>query len=320
MVIKLPFVSKVLKFLYHYQNSSMKAEYAGMVLPNPLGLAAGFDKNAEIVDQLADIGFGFVEIGTVTPLPQKGNSKPRLFRLPKDKALINRMGFNNAGVEKIRENLLRSRRRCIIGGNIGKNKETPNKLAVKDYEICFNRLYNVVDYFVVNVSSPNTPGLRELQDKDALTEILQRLQLINQSKSGSKPIFLKIAPDLSDEQLNDIINVVKMTQISGIIATNTTIGRENLVSDDKKINKIGEGGLSGYPLKEKATRVIRILNEKSDSKILIIGVGGIYTSSDAIAKLNAGASLLQIYTGFIYEGPGIINKILKGLEKEKAPL
>jgi len=311
VLIKLPFVSKALKLLFNYDHISLETEICGLVFKNPLGMAAGFDKDGELVDQLADLGFGFVEIGTVTPKVQDGNDKPRLFRLPLDRALINRMGFNNAGVEKVRANLLRSQRKCIIGGNIGKNKITPNEQAVRDYEICFNRLHDVVDYFVVNVSSPNTPGLRDLQDKDSLRQILGHLQELNLATSKPKPIFLKIAPDLTNSQLDDIIYVVKITQIAGVIATNTTIERKGLKTETDKIETIGAGGLSGCPLRERSSEVIRYLSEKSESKFPIIGVGGIYSENDAREKIKSGASLIQIYTGFIYEGPGIIKKILK---------
>ncbi len=317
ILIKLPLVSKVLKLLFHYKSTSLQINVCGLVFNNPVGLAAGFDKDAEMVDQLADLGFGFVEIGTVTPKAQGGNDKPRLFRLPADQALINRMGFNNAGVEKVRRNLLRSKRKCIIGGNIGKNKITPNENAVQDYEICFHRLYEVVDYFVVNVSSPNTPGLRELQDKNSLTQILGHLQKLNLATSAPKPIFLKIAPDLTNDQLNDIIYVVEVTNIAGIIATNTTIERKNLITDAAMVDTIGAGGLSGKPMRERSSEVVRYLSEKSENKFPIIGVGGIYSEDDAREKIAAGASLIQIYTGFIYEGPGIIKNILKKMANKK---
>ena len=311
VLLKLPFASKVLKILFHQQHTLPEVIVSGLTFNNPVGLAAGFDKNAEIVDQLFDLGFGFVEIGTVTPKAQSGNDKPRLFRLPEDQALINRMGFNNAGVEKVRENLLKSDKKYIVGGNIGKNKMTPNEQSVHDYEICFNRLHDVVDYFVVNVSSPNTPGLRDLQDKDSLMHILGHLQNLNLTRKIQKPIFLKIAPDLSNDQLDDIISVIQITKIAGVIATNTTIGRENLFTDNKKIKKIGVGGLSGKPLKDRSTEVIRYLSEKSGHGFPIIGVGGIHSPGDALDKIAAGASLIQIYTGFIYEGPGIIRKIIQ---------
>ncbi len=286
-----------------------------MQFKNPVGLAAGFDEDAELVNQMADLGFGYLEIGTVTPKSQAGNEKPRLFRLPKDQALINRMGFNNTGVENVRKNLLKSKGKCIIGGNIGKNKTTPNENAVDDYIICFNHLYDVVDYFVVNVSSPNTPGLRELQEANALTEILLQLQEQNRFKEIHKPIFLKISPDLNKHQLDDIIDVVLKTKIAGVVATNTTISRENLRTNKTRIEKIGSGGLSGKPIRKSSTEIIRYLAEKSNNAFPIIGVGGIHSPEDAMEKLNAGAALVQIYTGFIYEGPGLIKKINKFIVK-----
>jgi dihydroorotate dehydrogenase len=316
MLIKIPLVSKLFKLIYNYQAPSLGRELGGLVFKNPLGLAAGFDKDAELVDRLADMGFAFVEIGTVTPKPQTGNEKPRLFRLPEDEALINRMGFNNAGVEQVRLNLLKSKRKCIIGGNIGKNKLTPNKEAVRDYEICFERLFDVVDYFVVNVSSPNTPGLRELQDRHSLKLILDRLQLLNQGKKHAKPVFLKIAPDLSNPQLDDIIEVVKQTKIAGVIATNTTIERGGLRTEAKRIDTLGAGGLSGKPLKNRSTEVIRYLSAHSGRAFMIIGVGGIHSAEDAREKIAAGAILVQLYTGFIYEGPGLVRKILKMLDSD----
>lgn len=309
ILLKRPFVSKVSKLIFHIKAESLFTIIDGIQFENPVGLAAGFDKDAEMVDQLAALGFGFIEIGTVTPKAQSGNEKPRSFRLPSDEALINRMGFNNAGVEKVRLNLLKCKRKCIIGGNIGKNKITLNDKAVNDYEICFNRLYDVVDYFIVNVSSPNTPGLRELQEAEALTKILTRLQTINRSKRNQKPIYLKIAPDLNSDQLDKIIYVVNTTGISGVIATNTTISRDHLSSPAKEITRIGSGGLSGKPLRSRSTEVIRYLSEKSNRAFTIIGVGGIHSPEDAIEKIEAGASLIQLYTGFIYEGPGLIKRI-----------
>ena len=313
VLIKRSFVNIVSNLLFRSESEFLFCNMDGLRFKNPVGVAAGFDKDGELVDQLAALGFGFVEIGTVTPKAQTGNQRPRLFRLPLDGALINRMGFNNAGVEKVRLNLLNSKHNCIIGGNIGKNKFTPNQNAVDDYEICFNRLFDVVDYFVVNVSSPNTPGLRELQESTALTQILTHLQSLNRSKPIQKPIFLKIAPDLTTGQLDDIIHVVKFTGIKGVIATNTTISRENLISPEDKIIKIGDGGLSGRPLRNRSTEVIRYLAEKSNNAFTIIGSGGIHSPEDAIEKFNAGASLIQLYTGFIYEGPGLIRRINKRL-------
>ncbi len=286
----------------------LEREVFGLKFKNPVGLAAGFDKDAKMFQELSDLGFGFIEIGTLTPKPQDGNPKKRLFRLKEDQAIINRMGFNNGGVEAAVERL-RKNKNVLIGGNIGKNKVTLNEHAVDDYIICFEKLFPVVDYFVVNVSSPNTPNLRELQDKKPLTELLGTLQQLNSKKEKPKPILLKIAPDLSDDQLLDIIDIVQETQIAGVIATNTTLSREGLQSE----NKQETGGLSGKPLTKRSTEVIRFLSEKSGKAFPIIGVGGIHTAEDALEKLEAGASLVQLYTGFIYEGPGLIGEINKKL-------
>ncbi len=315
-LMKLPPVSKILGRLYRFEHPGLQRELFGLRFKNPVGLAAGFDKNAQLFSQLADLGFGFVEIGTVTPLPQVGNPKPRLFRLPKDEALINRMGFNNDGMETIRARLKERRDGLIIGGNIGKNKATPNEAAVSDYEKCFETLYDVVDYFVVNVSSPNTPNLRQLQDKAPLTKLLQHLQTRNRQKPKRKPILLKIAPDLSNAQLDDIIEIVQNSGIDGVIATNTTISRDHLRTPGKRVAQIGSGGLSGKPLRERSTEVIRYLHQKSGGAFPIIGVGGIHAAADALEKLTAGASLVQVYTGFVYEGPGLVKKIKKLLMRK----
>jgi dihydroorotate dehydrogenase len=272
-------------------------------------LAAGFDKNAEIVDQLADLGFGFVEIGTVTPKAQPGDDRPRLFRLKEDQALINRMGFNNDGVHRIKKRLSSVKSGIIVGGNIGKNKITRNEKAGEDYNLCFDVLFDVVDYFVVNVSSPNTPGLRELQEKEPLRKILNDLQQKNAQKEFRKPILLKIAPDLDNSQLDDIVEIVLSTGIDGVIATNTTIARTNLVTPRETIEKIGTGGLSGKPLRDRSTEIICYLSQKSRGKFPIIAVGGIHSPDDAVEKMRAGASLIQLYTGFIYEGPKLIGRI-----------
>lgn len=305
-------VKAILKNTYQFEDKRLEREVFGLKFKNPLGLAAGFDKNAGMVEELAELGFGFIEIGTVTPLPQPGNEKPRMFRLPADEALINRMGFNNQGVDVVADRLSRiNRNGLIIGGNIGKNKNTPNEDAVRDYVKCFDRLFDVVDYFVVNVSSPNTPGLRELQEKEPLKNILNTLQQRNRKNDISRPILLKIAPDLSNSQLDDIIEIVTETKIAGVIATNTTISREDLSSPDDLSKE--SGGLSGKPLARRSTEVIRYLNEHSNRSFVIIGVGGIHSPEDALEKIQAGATLLQIYTGFIYEGPGLIKRILKGL-------
>ncbi len=290
----------------------------GIQFPNPVGLAAGFDKNAKYLNELQCLGFGFVEIGTVTPLPQTGNDKPRLFRLPKDKALINRMGFNNDGVKVIAERLKKfsmqhAEFKIIIGGNIGKNKATPNEEAWKDYETCFKELHPYVDYFVVNVSSPNTPGLRELQEKESLRKILLHLQMINNGKAFAKPILLKIAPDLTKEQINDVIDLALEIKLDGLVAANTTISRELLKTSKEQIEKIGPGGLSGLPLKERSTEIVKFIAEKAKEEIPIIASGGIFTGSDAIEKIEAGASLVQVWTGFIYEGPEIVKRICRSL-------
>lgn len=301
--------------LYVVDDTKLERELFGLKFKNPVGLAAGFDKNALLFNELSDFGFGFVEIGTLTPKPQDGNPKPRLFRLEEDKAIVNRMGFNNLGVFDAVEQL-KKKHRILIGGNIGKNKVTPNNEAVKDYLICFDALFDHVDYFVVNVSSPNTPGLRELQDKEPLTALLNELQRENDKFSRKKqvtrkPILLKIAPDLTDSQLLDIIAIVADTKIDGVIASNTTIERKNLKSHAILLEEAG--GLSGMPLKNRSTEVIRFLAEKSNKAFPIIGVGGIHSAEDAIEKLEAGADLIQLWTGFVYEGPGLIKKINKAL-------
>lgn len=296
---------------------NLKVSVFGLDFENPVGLAAGFDKNAEYLHLLPAFGFGFIEIGTVTPKPQDGNEKPRLFRLPKDKALINRMGFNNHGVDVVVERLKSRPKGVLVGGNIGKNKVTPNENAVDDYKICFNKLFDYVDYFVVNVSSPNTPNLRALQEKEPLKHILNELMVLNLKQISSKPILLKIAPDLTDEQLLDIIEIVNETKIHGVIATNTTISRDALHTEGTIIQSIGAGGLSGKPLSNRSTEVIQFLKEKSNSSFPIIGVGGIHSPQDAIEKLNAGAELIQVYTGFVYEGPGLIKRINQQLSKKE---
>ena len=307
---KIPGFSSIFKLLYSVDDKRLETEVFGLKFKNPVGLAAGFDKDAVLYKELSNFGFGFIEIGTLTPKPQDGNPKKRLFRLKEDGAIINRMGFNNKGVQSAIERL-KQNNGVLIGGNIGKNKLTPNENAVDDYSICFDALYDYVDYFVVNVSSPNTPNLRELQEKEPLTKLLQTLQSKNEQRKNSnnkvKPILLKIAPDLTNEQLLDIIDIVNTTKIAGVIATNTTISREGLKSE----NKAETGGLSGKPLTNRSTEVIRFLSEKSNKSFTIIGVGGIHSAQDAIDKLQAGASLIQLYTGFIYEGPALIKAINK---------
>jgi len=309
---RISFIRGLLKTLFVIKDPSLERTLWGITFPNPVGLAAGFDKDAKYTDPLACLGFGFIEIGTVTPRPQPGNSKPRLFRLPADKALINRMGFNNDGATEAAKRLRNRKEHIIIGGNIGKNKDTLNEKAGDDYEKGFCELYEVVDYFVVNVSSPNTPGLRELQDKEPLTQLLNRLQAINK-QLRNKPILLKIAPDLTNEQLDDIIEIIRSTKLAGIVATNTTISRENLSTPADNISAVGAGGLSGAPLKQRSTEIIKYIHANSNGAIPVIASGGIFTAADAAEKLNAGASLVQVYTGFIYEGPGIAKKICKGL-------
>ena len=297
--------------LYKVKDPRLSREVFGIQFENPVGLAAGFDKDAKLFDELGAFGFGFIEIGTVTPLPQIGNPKPRLFRLKEDKALINRMGFNNQGIEAAVARLRRKKTNIIIGGNIGKNKITANQKAVNDYEICFEKLFPFVDYFVINVSSPNTPGLRDLQDNEPLTFLLNHLQVLNNAKTRRKPLLLKIAPDLTNEQLDDIIQIIAKTKIDGVVATNTTISRRNLNIAKNKLEAIGNGGLSGKPVKDRSTEVIKYLFEKSNNSFPIIGVGGIHSAEDALEKLAAGATLIQLYTGFIYEGPSLVKKINK---------
>ena len=310
-ISKIPFVPNILKSIYQVKDTRLEREVFGLKFKNPVGLAAGFDKDAKCYHELSNFGFGFIEIGTLTPKPQDGNPKKRLFRLKSDSAIINRMGFNNDGVDAAVVRL-KKKNGVLIGGNIGKNKNTPNEKATSDYLICFNTLFDYVDYFVVNVSSPNTPNLRELQEKEPLTKLLQELQNQNSKKLNPKPILLKIAPDLTDEQLVDIIDIVNETKIAGVIATNTTISHDGLQSE----NKTQTGGLSGKPLTKRSTEVIRFLSEKSNKAFPIIGVGGIHTAEDALEKLEAGASLVQLYTGFIYEGPKLIAEINKKILKK----
>lgn len=306
----------ITKSLFSYQHPQLKKQLFGLTFENPVGLAAGLDKDATAFNELAALGFGFIEIGTLTPKPQLGNDKPRLFRLPKDEALINRMGFNNQGVDAAVLRLKNRKTHVIIGGNIGKNKLTPNEDAVNDYEYCFLALFDVVDYFVVNVSSPNTPNLRALQDKEPLTNLLNHLQKINNAKPKRKPLLLKIAPDLTNSQLDDIIDIVKNTNIDGIIATNTTISRDLLTYPLTEIEAIGMGGLSGKPLAKRSTEVIAYLKTHSNNAFPVIGVGGIHSPQDALDKLKAGADLIQLYTGFVYEGPSLIKKINKAILKK----
>ena len=313
--LKVPFSKLLFKKLFCLESPLIQRTVFGIDFPNPIGLAAGFDKNATCFNEMEYCGFGFVEIGTVTPLAQDGNDKPRLFRLKKDKAIINRMGFNNNGMAEAVENLKRKSpgSKLIIGGNIGKNKITSNENAIDDYIVSFKALFEYVDYFVVNVSSPNTPDLRALQEKEPLKKILTALQLVNESYPKKKPLLLKIAPDLSNEQLDDIIEIMLELKMDGIVATNTTIQRSGLLADDLQIEKIGAGGLSGKPLSQRSTEVIRYIHQKSKGAFPIMGVGGIHSVEDALEKLDAGATLLQIYTGFIYEGPLLNKRINKAI-------
>ncbi len=365
LLCRFSFIKKIINRLFSPVNAPLQKKFLGISFKNPVGLGAGFDKNAQYLNELEALGFGFVEIGTVTPKPQAGNDKPRLFRLPKDKALINRMGFNNNGVEVIAERLRRwsmvngqssmangewsmvngewsmvngewsmvnrqssmqepaladaqlpvspQHARLIIGGNIGKNKITPNEDAWKDYEICFTALHPYVDYFVVNVSSPNTPGLRELQEKESLRKILTNLQQLNAEMIVPKPVLLKIAPDLTQEQIDDVIDLAMEIKLDGLVATNTTISRDDLVTTADEIKKIGAGGLSGLPVQKKSTAMVEYIYQKTNGQIPIIASGGIFTAADAKEKLQAGASLVQVWTGFIYEGPAIVKNICKGL-------
>ncbi len=337
LLCKIPLVKEIICRLFSSQNPVLQKEFLGISFKNPVGLGAGFDKNAQYLNELEALGFGFVEIGTVTPKPQAGNDKPRLFRLPKDKALINRMGFNNDGVEVVAERLRqwsvvngqslmkepaavdaqlsgsKQQSRLVIGGNIGKNKITPNEDAWKDYEICFTTLHPYVDYFVVNVSSPNTPGLRELQEKESLRKILTNLQQLNAETIDPKPVLLKIAPDLTTPQIDDVINLAMEIKLDGLVAANTTISRDDLVTPADEVKKMGAGGLSGLPVQKRSTAMIEYIHQKTNGQIPIMASGGIFTAADAKEKLRAGASLLQVWTGFVYEGPAIVKNICKGL-------
>ncbi len=312
LALKMPLIKNIFKRRYA-SNTRLPVTFLGINFPNPIGLAAGFDKDARWLHLLTNLGFGFVEVGTVTPLPQDGNPKPRLFRLKKDLALINRMGFNNQGIDAMVERLKKRPTGLIVGGNIGKNKVTPNENAIDDYRICFEKIYPWVDYIVVNVSSPNTPGLRELQEKAFLTALFQELQRLRNQYENSKPILLKIAPDLTPEALCEIADTVRECNIEGIIATNTTISRENLVCGQDTLEKIGAGGLSGAPVRQKSNEIIKQLRELLGADYPIMGVGGIFTAKDIQDKKAAGATLYQVYTGFVYQGPGMVKTLLSGL-------
>jgi dihydroorotate dehydrogenase len=308
---KIPGVAWVTRKTCKIENPALKRTVLGLEFENPVGLAAGFDKNAAFYNEFANLGFGFIEIGTVTPKAQPGNPRPRIFRLPKDRALINRMGFNNLGVEEAVKKLKKRSTRIIIGGNLGKNTLTPNDQAINDYLLTFNVLYDYVDYFVVNVSCPNISDLHKLQDKDSLMEILNALMKERALKSKSKPILLKISPDLNFSQLDEVIDIVAETLIDGIVATNTTTGRYGLTTNEEKIKKIANGGMSGLPLKNRSTEVIRYISTKTKGRLPIIGTGGVITPEDALEKIEAGASLVQVYSGFIYEGPLLAKRINK---------
>ncbi len=317
------FIQSITENAYQYKSAGLQKNVFGLSFKNPVGLGAGFDKNAHYLKELEMLGFGSVEAGTVTPLPQAGNEKPRLFRLPNNQALINRMGFNNDGVKVVRKRLEQWQHknagrqgRMIVGGNIGKNKNTPNEDAWKDYDKCFNELFNAADYFVVNVSSPNTPGLRALQEKESLRKILSHLQTINHGKARCRPLLLKIAPDLSEQQLDDIISLVHEVKLDGIVATNTTIQRNNLLSEKSNLSE--SGGLSGRPVRALSTQVIQYISSQSKNTIPIIASGGIFTGTDAEEKINAGAALVQVWTGFIYEGPAIVKNICTHLSGTSA--
>lgn len=314
-VLSIGIFRQITRRFYCTKHAALERELFGLRFSNPIGLAAGFDKDAKLFNELSDFGFAFIEIGTVTPIAQEGNPKPRLFRLKEDQALINRMGFNNEGLEQTVSRLKNKKTKAIIGGNIGKNKITPNDDAVNDYLVCFDKLFDHVDYFVVNVSSPNTPDLRSLQEKEPLKKLLSQLQARNNEKANRKPILLKIAPDLNDTQLDDIIEIVKVTKLDGIIATNTTIERKDLKLSKEALEKIGNGGLSGKPVRDMSTKVIKYITDKTSGQLPIIAVGGVFTAEDVIEKLEAGASLVQVYTGFIYEGPAMIKRINKKLIK-----
>jgi dihydroorotate dehydrogenase len=315
IISKIPLVSYFLKKTYQVKDERLTQNLFGLEFENPVGLAAGFDKNGVLYNELSNFGFGFIELGTVTPLPQEGNQKKRLFRLKKDYGLINRMGFNNNGVKLLVKKLKGRKTNIIIGGNIGKNTSTLSENVIEDYKTNFKELHQYVDYFVINVSCPNVGSMAKLQDKDFQIELLEELQAFNNIQSIQRPILLKIAPDLNNNQLDEVIEIVKITKIDGVIASNTSINREGLNTSDQKLQKIGNGGLSGLPVKERSTQVIRYLSENSNSGFPIIGVGGIHSEDDAIEKIKAGASLVQVYTGFIYEGPKLVKDINKKIAK-----
>lgn len=309
----LPGISRLFSNMYNYKHPKLERELFGLRFPNPVGIAAGFDKEARLYNILGSFGFGHVEVGTVTPLGQPGNPRPRLFRLADDDALINRMGFNNHGVKAIVENLKKNKPNIIIGGNIGKNTLTPHNRAIADYCICFKELFDYVDYFVINVSCPNIEGLSKLQDKDELMDLLGAVQKINHAKDQPRPVLLKISPDLTDQQLEEVIEIVEANKLSGIVASNTSTRRDGLKSSISLVQSIGKGGLSGKPLQHKTLRTVSYLHKNTAGRIPIIAVGGIFNVDDALMMLRAGASLVQVYTGFVYEGPAIAKRINKKL-------
>ena len=312
---KVPFFSAIFRAMYLIEDKRLERNLFGITFKNPVGLAAGFDKNAVLYNELANFGFGFIEIGTVTPKGQEGNPKKRLFRLKDDQGIINRMGFNNDGLETAIVQLKKNKGKLIIGGNIGKNTQTSPQNYTNDYEECFKGLHPYVDYFVLNVSCPNVGSHEKLNDKEYLLELILAIQNLNLLEPTQKPILLKIAPDLNNNQLDEIIEIVAETKIDGIIASNTSTSRSGLKASKKHLQEIGNGGLSGLPIKEKSTRVIKYLKDTSNKAFPIIGVGGIHSAEDALEKIEAGADLVQIYTGFIYEGPGLIKQINKALLK-----
>ncbi|CDF78581.1 dihydroorotate dehydrogenase [Formosa agariphila KMM 3901] len=314
---KIPLIPSVFRALFVVEDQKLEREVFGLKFKNPVGLAAGFDKNAVLYNELANFGFGFIEIGTVTPIPQAGNPKKRIFRLIEDQGLINRMGFNNEGVETAITQLKKNKGKILIGGNIGKNTQTTPEHYTADYVTCFNALHPYVDYFVLNVSCPNVGSHAKLNDKDYLLELISTVKTANKTFAKEKPILLKIAPDLNDIQLDEIIDLVNETKLDGVIASNTSVDRSGLKAPQTALDAIGNGGLSGQPVKEKSTKVIKYLSEKSNKAFPIIGVGGIHSAEDALEKLDAGATLVQIYTGFIYEGPSLIKKINKAILKRK---
>ena len=317
-IFVIPFVQSVFRAIYSIHDPGLERKVFGLTFKNPVGLAAGFDKNATLFNQFADFGFSFIEVGTVTPVGQPGNPKPRSFRLVRDKALINRMGFNSEGVQKAVERLRKRKPRIIIGGNLGKNTATPNEQAVEDYAACFSSLYDVVDYLVVNVSCPNISDLSHLQDRDQLKGILARLAVLRTGMTVRKPILVKISPDLNFHQIDDVLELIHEFELDGVVATNTSISREDLRTDPQKVSEIGNGGLSGKPIRERSTEIIRYINVKTEGKLPIIGVGGIMSPEDALEKLEAGATLVQIYTGFIYEGPRLVKRINKDILQRDA--